>query len=360
MQRKALRYDKSGDQHYDYISAWIKSTRGSDPDASLYYLAAMLEGGEDARFIARRMIVLASEDIGNADPQALAARHRGGAGRRARRAAGVHVRARPGRDLPLAGAEVQRGRAGARRRPRAHPRARRRVAAPALRSAAYPAARPLGRGLGYAYPHDQPGHVNDQEHLPRGRADLRFYAPVTPSRRCASASPRSARARPGAVATPSSAAAPLPRRGGAATVVAASPRVPGAIPPPHGDRAARRARSPRAAPRRRGWPPAARISCSRSFSPRRRLARARRRRPAGARRSPPVAALARLPAPHAARPFADRRHRHRGPPASRGPSRRSRPAATLLAGNAVLLAAAQRSPRSGFGPRSCVPACPAS
>ena len=72
MQRKAVLYDKGGDQHYDYISAWIKSTRGSDPDASLYYLAAMLEGGEDPRYIARRMIVLASEDIGNADPQALA------------------------------------------------------------------------------------------------------------------------------------------------------------------------------------------------------------------------------------------------------------------------------------------------
>ena len=71
MQRHALRYDKAGDQHYDYISAWIKSTRGSDPDASLYYLAAMLEGGEDARFIARRMVILASEDVGNADPQAL-------------------------------------------------------------------------------------------------------------------------------------------------------------------------------------------------------------------------------------------------------------------------------------------------
>ena len=71
MQRKAVLYDKGGDQHYDYISAWIKSTRGSDPDASLYYLAAMLEGGEDARFIVRRMVILASEDIGNADPEAL-------------------------------------------------------------------------------------------------------------------------------------------------------------------------------------------------------------------------------------------------------------------------------------------------
>ena len=69
--KRPLAYDKGGDAHYDFISAWIKSTRASDVQASVYYLAAMLEGGEDARFIARRMIVLASEDIGNADPQAL-------------------------------------------------------------------------------------------------------------------------------------------------------------------------------------------------------------------------------------------------------------------------------------------------
>ncbi len=71
LQRRALLYDRQADYHYDTISAWIKATRGSDPDASLYYLAVMLEGGEDPRFIARRMIVLASEDIGNADPGAL-------------------------------------------------------------------------------------------------------------------------------------------------------------------------------------------------------------------------------------------------------------------------------------------------
>src|SRR5207302_7060120 len=71
LQRRALRYDRQADRHYDTISAWIKATRGSDPDASLYYLAVMLEGGEDPRFIVRRMVVLASEDIGNADPQAL-------------------------------------------------------------------------------------------------------------------------------------------------------------------------------------------------------------------------------------------------------------------------------------------------
>src|SRR5918997_4077991 len=71
LQRSAILYDKQGDKHYDLISAWIKSTRGSDPDASLLYLAAMIEGGEDPRFIARRMVVLASGDIGNADPRAL-------------------------------------------------------------------------------------------------------------------------------------------------------------------------------------------------------------------------------------------------------------------------------------------------
>ena len=71
LQRRAVLYDKGGDRHYDTISAWIKATRGSDPDASLLYLAVMLEGGEDPRFIARRMVILASEDIGNADPRAL-------------------------------------------------------------------------------------------------------------------------------------------------------------------------------------------------------------------------------------------------------------------------------------------------
>jgi putative ATPase len=71
LQRRALLYDRQADRHYDTISAWIKATRASDPDASLYYLAVMLEGGEDPRFIVRRMVVLASEDVGNADPQAL-------------------------------------------------------------------------------------------------------------------------------------------------------------------------------------------------------------------------------------------------------------------------------------------------
>ena len=118
-----------GDHHYDYISAWIKATRGSDPDASLYYLAAMLEGGEDPRFIARRMVILASEDIGNADPQALRRRDRRRPGRRPGRPARVRAQPRPGGGLPGAGAEVERLVRRRSRGPRPRPRARREAAA---------------------------------------------------------------------------------------------------------------------------------------------------------------------------------------------------------------------------------------
>jgi putative ATPase len=177
MQRKAVLYDKGGDQHYDYISAWIKSTRGSDPDASLYYLAAMLEGGEDPRFIARRMVVLASEDIGNADPQALplavaaaqAVEHVG-------LPECVHALAQAAVYLSLAPKSnaAYRAIAGA----RAHVREHGAAAPPApLRSAAYAGAARLGRGVGYDYPHDHPGHVNAQRHMPDGLEDVRFYAP---------------------------------------------------------------------------------------------------------------------------------------------------------------------------------------
>jgi putative ATPase len=177
LQRKAVLYDKAGDQHYDYISAWIKSTRGSDPDASLYYLAAMVEGGEDPRFIARRMIVLASEDIGNADPQALpiavAAAH-----------AVEHV-GFPEAEFALAQAAIYlslapKSDAVKRALGEVHGYIREHGAKPPpapLRSAAYPAARKLGRGKGYDYPHAHPGHVNDQEHLPEGLEGLRFYFP---------------------------------------------------------------------------------------------------------------------------------------------------------------------------------------
>src|SRR5215218_8434319 len=177
MQRKAVLYDKAGDQHYDYISAWIKSTRGSDPDASLYYLAAMLEGGEDARFIARRMVILASEDIGDADPQALlvavaaaqAVEHVGmPEAQFALAQAAIYLSLAPKSDAVKRAVGHARGHIrdhGAR-----HPPA-------ALRSAAYPGAANLGRGVGYDYPHDHPSHVNDQEHMPSGVEDLRFYLP---------------------------------------------------------------------------------------------------------------------------------------------------------------------------------------
>jgi len=177
MQRKAVLYDKGGDQHYDYISAWIKATRGSDPDASLYYLASMLEGGEDPRYIARRMIVLASEDVGNADPQALSVAI-------AASQAVEHV-GLPECQFALAQAAIYLSLAPkSNAATRAIGAARRFVAERGtatppgpLRTAAYPAARKLGRGQGYEYPHGAPGHVNDQEHMPDGLEDERFYAP---------------------------------------------------------------------------------------------------------------------------------------------------------------------------------------
>ena len=177
MQRKAVLYDKGGDQHYDYISAWIKSTRGSDPDASLYYLAAMLEGGEDPRFIVRRMVILASEDVGNADPQALqVATATAAAVEHVGLPEATYALAQCAIYLSLAPKSNAAGRAlGA---ARAHIRDHGAQLPPApLRSAAYPAAAKLGRGLGYDYPHDHPGQLNDQDHLPDGLEDLRFYDP---------------------------------------------------------------------------------------------------------------------------------------------------------------------------------------
>src|SRR5690242_5390752 len=177
MQRKAVRYDKGGDQHYDYISAWIKATRGSDPDASLYYLAAMLEGGEDARYIARRMVILASEDVGNADPQALvvavaaanAVEHVGlPEATYALAQAAIYLSLAPKSNT--AGVALGAAREHIREHGAGLPPA-------ALRSAAYPGAKALGRGRGYDYPHAHPGHINDQEHLPDGLSGLRFYLP---------------------------------------------------------------------------------------------------------------------------------------------------------------------------------------
>jgi putative ATPase len=166
-QRRAILYDKGADQHYDYASAWIKATRGSDADASLYYLAVMLEGGEDPRFIARRMVILASEDVGNADPQALqvavaaahAVEHVGmPEAHYALAQAAVYLALAPKSDA--AGRALHAARAHVRDHGAATP-------PPALRSA--------NRGAGYDNPHRHPGHVNVQEHMPHGLEDLRFY-----------------------------------------------------------------------------------------------------------------------------------------------------------------------------------------
>jgi putative ATPase len=177
LQRRALTYDKTGDRHYDTISAWIKATRGSDPDASLYYLAVMLEAGEDPRFIARRMVILASEDVGNADPGALsvavAAAH-----------AVEHV-GLPEAQFALAQAAIYlslapKSNAATRAIGAARAHVREHGAQPPppyLQSAAYPGAAALGRGLGYEYPHDLPSQVSGQELLPDRVAGARFYSP---------------------------------------------------------------------------------------------------------------------------------------------------------------------------------------
>ncbi|HEY4452560.1 MAG TPA: replication-associated recombination protein A [Solirubrobacteraceae bacterium] len=173
LQRRAVLYDKGGDRHYDYISAWIKATRGSDPDASLYYLAVMLEGGEDPRFIARRMVILASEDIGNADPAALslasAAAHAVELiglpeARYALAQAAIYLALAPKSNA--AGAAL----AAASEHVRAH------GAAPVpgqLRSGPRPGQE---RG-GYDNPHRHPGHLSPQELAPEGVTGVRFYEP---------------------------------------------------------------------------------------------------------------------------------------------------------------------------------------
>jgi putative ATPase len=174
LQRSAILYDKGGDKHYDLISAWIKSTRGSDPDASLLYLAAMLEGGEDPRFIARRMVVLASEDVGNADPRALEVA--------VNAAHAVEHVGMPECALNLAQAAVYlslapKSNASYKALGRAREWVREHgVPEPpaALRSAAYPGAKKLGRGKGYDYPHDRPEGVSELEHMPDEAVGERF------------------------------------------------------------------------------------------------------------------------------------------------------------------------------------------
>jgi len=174
LQRRAVLYDKDGDRHYDLISAWIKATRGSDPDASLLYLAAMLEGGEDVRFIARRMVILASEDIGNADPQALSIAT---AAAQAVDRVGLpecsHALAQAAVYLSLApksnASYAALGHARAWVRQNGAP-----IPPDYLRDAHYPGAKKLGRGEGYEYPHDNPTGTAPQELMPDNAVGRRF------------------------------------------------------------------------------------------------------------------------------------------------------------------------------------------
>jgi putative ATPase len=174
--KRPLIYDKAGDAHYDFTSAFIKSMRGSDPDAAVYYLAAMLEGGEDARFIARRMVILASEDIGNADPQALVVAV-------AAAQAVEHV-GLPEAQLNLAQAAIYLALAPksnavivaigeARKDVREHGTVR---PPKELRDAHYPGAKKLGHGQGYLYPHDDPAGF-EVDHLPDELKGRKYYRP---------------------------------------------------------------------------------------------------------------------------------------------------------------------------------------
>ncbi len=174
IQRKYISYDRAEDEHYDTISAFIKSLRGSDPDAALYWLAKMLEGGEDPRFIARRMVIFAAEDIGNADPQALLIAV---AAFQAQEFVGM-----PEGKIPLAQAvtylsTAPKSNASYKAISAAEEEIKKEStqAVPAhLRVGTYPGAKTLKRGEGYKYPHDYPEHFVVQEYL---KLSKEFYHP---------------------------------------------------------------------------------------------------------------------------------------------------------------------------------------
>lgn len=173
----AIRYDRDGDQHYDVISAFIKSVRGSDAQAALHYLARMIAAGEDPRFIARRLVILASEDIGLADPTALTTAVAAAEavafigmpeGRINLAQATVALALAPKSNavitaIDAALADVQAGRIG--------------LVPPHLRDGHYPGATALGHGAGYAYAHDHPHGIAQQTYLPEELADARYYRP---------------------------------------------------------------------------------------------------------------------------------------------------------------------------------------
>ena len=164
IQKRVIKYDKNGDSHYDNISAFIKSMRGSDPDAAVYYLAKMLYAGEDVTFIARRIMICASEDVGNADPNALT----------------VAVSAAQAVErLGMPSAPKSNAAYLAVDKALSVVRESRTAPVPTyLCDAHYKGAAKLGRGLGYKYAHDYPNHYVEQQYLPDAYKDMKFYEPT--------------------------------------------------------------------------------------------------------------------------------------------------------------------------------------
>ncbi|HEY3110626.1 MAG TPA: replication-associated recombination protein A, partial [Chloroflexota bacterium] len=177
VQRRVLLYDKAGDQHYDVISAFIKSIRGSDPDAAVYWLARMIEAGEDVLFIARRLVILAAEDVGLADPQALSVAV---AAQQAAHFVGLPEAYFPLTEATLYLALAPKSNSTLRAYGAALEDVRRIGAAPVplhLRNAQTGLMAAMGYGRGYRYAHDFEGARIDQQHLPDDLEGRRYYEP---------------------------------------------------------------------------------------------------------------------------------------------------------------------------------------
>ncbi|HZY42820.1 MAG TPA: AAA family ATPase, partial [Anaerolineae bacterium] len=175
IQRRALLYDKDGDAHYDTISAFIKSVRGSDPDAALYWLAKMLYAGEDARFILRRLLILAGEDIGLADPMGLVMAN---AAAQAFQWMGLPEGVYPIVEATIYLATAPKSNsAGAYFRALKQVEAEGKVEVPTHLQDTNRDAKALGHGVGYQYPHEFDGHHVPQNYLPEAIKGMRFYEP---------------------------------------------------------------------------------------------------------------------------------------------------------------------------------------
>ena len=176
IQKRVVRYDKGGDNHYDTISAFIKSMRGSDPDAAVFYLAKMLYAGEDVKFIARRIMICASEDVGNADPMAISVA-----------VAAAQAVERVGMPeaqiilsqavLYVATAPKSNSAVNAIMAANAAVRAHKTTVPSHLQDAHYKGSANLGRGTGYKYAHDYPNHYVEQQYLPEEIKEMQFYEP---------------------------------------------------------------------------------------------------------------------------------------------------------------------------------------